>query len=153
MRKLTKTALLLSPLLLVPLLLSSDALDVRRGVQRVSLNGRAAPGSGGGGEDEAGNPRTSFTVPLGYTFVVTDVFVQNRQFGDQPVAEDQHSRLVLSGDPNDWNAITVGNDPLVLHFSTGIEVREGIFRIANAISSTAPFVEYQVNGFLERTRR
>jgi hypothetical protein len=153
MQSITKAALFLSPLLLVPLLLSTnERIDVRRGVQRVSLNGRLAPASSGGGEDALGNQRTSFEVPLGYTLVVTDIFVQNRSPGDEPVVESESSRLFLSGDPNDWVATVVGNTALALHFSTGIEVREPTFRILNAVSSSAPFIEYQINGFLERSR-
>lgn len=103
----------------------------------VSLNDRIEP-------DQA--PQT-FTWPDNQIFIITDIVIQNRAAGDTPVQETQHSRLVLSGDPDDFFLTVVGNNTLNLHFSIGIRVHDG-FRIQNMVNSSAPFVEYLINGYL-----
>ncbi len=80
--------------------------------------------------------------------MITDIFIQNRAPGDVPVAASQFSRLFLNGDPNDWAITVVGNNPVSLSFTTGVRVKATVFRILNVGNSTAPFVEFQINGFL-----
>ncbi len=105
----------------------------------VSYNGRIAP-------DEAG----SFDIPAGRILVITDVVIQNRQAGDAPVDPSQFTTVALSGDPYDISLNIVGNDGLVLHFATGIRVNTMFPRIANLGTSTAPLIEYLINGYLTK---
>lgn len=103
----------------------------------VSLNGRIEP-------DNAPEP---FTYPSDMVFILTDIIIQNRAPGDTPVSDNQYSRLALSGTPDDFFLTVVGNRSLIINFTTGIKVSEG-FRLQNMVNSTAPFIEYIINGFL-----
>jgi hypothetical protein len=141
----------LAALGLAPFLATSGASALANNrPQRVSLNGRIGPSSDSGGEDAHGNPLPYYVVPDGYSLVITDIFLQNRDLGDSPVPEQDFSRIVLSGDPDDWFVTVVGNTPAVLNFTTGIRVNEPTFRVGNIVNSTAPFIEFQINGVLER---
>lgn len=113
----------------------------------VWLNDRLQPTEGSAGSGDPG-----FTIPSGRILVVTDIVIQNRSPGDSPVAEADFSRLFISGDGTfstgtDYVITVVGNRTLNLHLQTGIRVRNG-FRLFNATNSSAPFVEYQISGYL-----
>jgi hypothetical protein len=111
----------------------------------ISLNQRISPDEGS----------DIFSIPDDKVLVVTDIVIQNRNPGDEPVTSTAFSRVVLgpgSGDPTniaagDFFLTVVGNDTLNIHFSTG-RVVEKRFRVLNVINSTAPFIEFLVNGFL-----
>lgn len=113
----------------------------------VSINDRLQPA-----DQSAGPGRDFFTIPANKILVITDIVIQNRAPGDNPVADTDFSRLTLSGDPtfgpgSDFTLTVVGNRTLNLHFSTGIRTQTR-FRVLNAPNSSAPFVEYIVNGYL-----
>lgn len=88
--------------------------------------------------------------------VVTDVVIQNRAPGDEPVEPFQFSRVDLGqfrttdpAGPHDIFFTIVGNDTLNVHFATGL--RSPIqFRVLNVINGTAPFIEFTITGFLAR---
>lgn len=105
----------------------------------VSFNGRIAPTEYG-----------SFAIPEDRILVMTDIFIQNREPGDQPVDPSQHTTVALSGDGSDVFLMVAGNDPLNLQFGTGIRVSAQSPRILNVVSSTAPFIEYVINGYLTK---
>jgi hypothetical protein len=111
----------------------------------VSLNQRIEPGQGS----------NIFSIPPKRVLVLTDIVIQNRSPGDAPVAPTESSRLVLGPGFDDPSNITdldffltvVGNDTLNIHFQTGRVVEER-FRIFNSNASSAPFIEFIINGFL-----
>lgn len=113
----------------------------------VWLNDRLQPTEGSAG---SGDPR--FTIPSGKILVVTDIVIQNRSPGDSPVPESDFSRLFISGDGafntgTDYVLTVVGNRTLNLRLQTGIRVKNR-FRVFNAPNSSAPFIEYQISGYL-----
>ena len=111
----------------------------------VSLNQRIQPGQGS----------DIFSIPPNRVFVLTDIVIQNRSPGDAPVAPTESSRLVFGSGfkdpsnmgPGDFFLTVVSNETLNIHFVTG-RVVEGRFRIFNSGSSSAPFIEFIINGFL-----
>jgi hypothetical protein len=113
----------------------------------ISLNERLQPGDGS----------DIFSIPDDKVLVVTDIVIQNRSPGDAPVTPTAFSRVTLGpgfGDPSnfgpgDFTLTVVGNETLNIHFSTGRVVEER-FRVFNVGNSTAPFIEFLVNGFLTR---
>jgi hypothetical protein len=109
----------------------------------VTFNGRITP------EQES----PSFNVPSGTVLVITDVVIQNRAPGDEPVHPSQFSRVDLgqflttdSAEPTDLFFTVVGNDTLNIHFTTGLRA-PAHFRVLNVISGTAPFIEFTITGF------
>jgi hypothetical protein len=121
--------------------------DEQRIIKLISLNGRLAPTQGS----------EIFSVGDNKVLVVTDIVIQNRNGGDAPVNPDAFSRIVLGPGfdnpsnigPGDFFLTVVGNDTLNLHFSTGRVVEER-FRVFNVGNSTAPHIEFLVNGFITR---
>jgi hypothetical protein len=102
------------------------------------------------------SPRTSpFMVPSGRVLVITDVVIQNRAPGDEPVDPSQFSRVVLGqfltvNEPTGQEIFytVVGNDTLNIHFTTGLQVSHR-FRVYNVVNSSAAFIEFTITGFLE----
>jgi len=96
-----------------------------------------------------------FAVPSDKILVITDVVIQNRAGGDEPVDALAFSRIVLGGfritQPSgaDIFFTVVGNNTLNLHFSTGMQVVDG-FRVLNVINSSAPFIEFTITGLLTK---
>jgi hypothetical protein len=114
----------------------------------VSLNQRIEPGQGS----------DIFSIPPNRVFVLTDIVIQNRSPGDAPVTPTEFSRLVLGPGvlvlpdpsnfgPGDFILTVVGNETLNIHFQTGRVVEER-FRVFNVGNSSAPFIEFIINGFL-----
>jgi hypothetical protein len=100
-----------------------------------------------------------FDVPEGTRLIITDIVVQNRSPGDEPVSEFVFSRLSIgpmitdagtqAGKGSDLHVTAVGNQTVNLHFTTGLESYSR-FRVQNAPNSTAPFCEVIVSGYLAR---
>ncbi len=105
----------------------------------VSFNGRIAP-----------TESENFDIPTGRILVITDIFIQNRAPGDGPVDPAVFTAVALSGDPDDFFLTVVGNDSLNLQLTTGIRVSSQSPRILDLVNSTAPFIEYVINGFLTK---
>jgi hypothetical protein len=106
---------------------------------------------------EKGENSPPFIIPPKKTFIITDIVIQNRAPGDAPVDANQSSRITLSSFANNIGAgffLTVmGNETLNLHFSTGVPVQktagqEYVLQVQNVGSSTAPFIEYLITGYL-----
>jgi hypothetical protein len=98
----------------------------------------------------------TFYVPSGRVLVITDVVIQNRAPGDEPVGPSQFSRVDLgqflckdSKEPHDIFVTIVGNDTLNIHFTTGLRAPLQ-FTVQNVGNSTAPFIEFTITGFLAR---
>ena len=100
----------------------------------------------------------TFQVPQDQILVITDIVIQNRKPGDEPVDVAAFSRIdigqVMQFDTNlnrkvdlDIFFTIVGNETLNVHLKTGMVARTG-FRILNMINSNAPFIEYTITGFL-----
>lgn len=98
----------------------------------------------------ASDQTSDFTPPEGRMLVITDIVIQNRAPGDQPVSEDVFSRVFISADPGDMVLSVVGNQTIDLHFGTGVRVKGSFFRAYNAVNSTAPFIEIMISGYLAR---
>jgi hypothetical protein len=92
---------------------------------------------------------------------VTDIVIQNRTPGDEPVSDFAFSRLFIGPfkqnkdqDRVDQDLVltAVGNQTVNVHLSTGLEAEPFpfFFRVLNAGNSTAPFCEVAVTGLLTR---
>jgi len=110
------------------------------------------------GRIQANQESKTFQVPNDQILVVTDIIIQNRKPGDEPVDVMAFSRIVLGQvmmfDTNlnkmadeDIFFTVVGNETLNIHFETGMVVRSG-FRVQNEVNSNAPFIEFTISGFL-----
>jgi hypothetical protein len=114
----------------------------------VTFNGRIQP-------DEQS---PTFSVPSKELLVITDVVIQNRRPGDEPVDPSAFSRVDLgqvldntgSLSEHDIFFTVVGNETLNLHFVTGLRVPHQ-FRVLNVINSSATFIEFTITGFLTRS--
>jgi hypothetical protein len=103
-----------------------------------------------------------FDIPAGETLIITDIVVQNRAPGDEPIDPSQFSRVVFNailvgspGTPQSLILTAVGNDTLNLHFTTGLRTAsssgaETTREIFNVNNSSAPFFEILVSGFLTK---
>ena len=105
----------------------------------VSFNGRIVP-----------TESEYFDIPADRILVITDIVIQNRGSGDGPADPAAFTAVALTGDPDDMILTAVGNNSLNLQFTTGIRVKSQGFRILNFVNSTAPFIEYVINGFLTK---
>jgi len=85
--------------------------------------------------------------PKNKIFILTDIVVQNRAPGDEPVAETQSTRFALTSPTGDISFTVFSNNTLSEHFKTGIPMSSPI-RFYNIISSSAPFVEVFLTGVL-----
>jgi hypothetical protein len=101
-----------------------------------------------------------WSLPHGKVFVLTDIVVQNRAPGDEPVATTAFTRFSITSSVNTLelpgkNVVTgdifftvVGNKTFNAHFESGIPISSRVFRFLNVINSTAPFVEFSITGIL-----
>jgi len=99
---------------------------------------------------EPATQSSNYTPPDGKILVVTDIVIQNKSPGDEPVLEDRFSRIAVNLDPDDKMLTVVGNQTLNLHFTTGIRVKGPFFRILNVTNSNAPFADISVIGYLAK---
>ena len=103
----------------------------------VFLNGRFVP-----------NDQQTWTIPPGRVFILTDLVAQNKKSGDVPVDPTAFTRIAITGPLGiDTFFHVVGNEPLNLHFKTGLPIPSS-FRVMNMANSTATFVEFHITGRL-----
>lgn len=96
-----------------------------------------------------------YAPPEHKIFILTDIVVQNRAPGDEPVSTTQFSRTDITAPTGaDVTFSVVGNDTLSQHFHTGI-LEPTLFRFYNLANSSAPYVEVHITGVLRdcKTRR
>lgn len=136
------------PILIIVLMLAAVSYADEQHLKKfISLNGRIQPSEGS----------EIFSIGDNKVLVVTDIVIQNRKPGDEPVSPAAFSRVILGPGfsdpsnigPGDFFLTVVGNDTLSIHLSTGRVVEER-FRVFNAGNSSAPFIEFLINGFLIR---
>lgn len=89
-----------------------------------------------------------YAPPAKKVLVITDLIVQNRAPGDDPVTETQFTRMTITSPAGgDTFLSLVGNRTLSEHFQSGLVITS-LFRFMNVISSSAPFVEVVITGTL-----
>ena len=89
-----------------------------------------------------------YAPPEHKIFVLTDIVVQNRASGDEPVGATQFSSIAISSPTGgDLFFSVVGNNTFSQHFNTGI-LESSLFRFYNIGNSSAPFVEVLITGVL-----
>lgn len=114
----------------------------------ICFNDRLKPKEQSAGYDfDKKTVRESYQIPVYKILVITDIVIQNREPGDEPVADTDFSRVEISGDPQPFYLTVVGNATINIHFMTGIRVK-GSFQVKNLPNSTATFIEYIINGYL-----
>lgn len=89
-----------------------------------------------------------WTPPKNKIFILTDIVVQNRAPGDEPVTASQFTRFAITSPASTDVFLSVfSNVTFSAHLKTGIPVASP-FRFYNVVNSTAPFVEVFITGVL-----
>lgn len=100
---------------------------------------------------------TPFNIPKGKVLMVTDIFAYNSGPGSILVDPTMNSILRIGSftgspfdDVGDVQFRVLGNDPLNLHFTTGLQiVGSSSFRVLDCECSSSPLVHYIITGFYE----
>lgn len=96
----------------------------------------------------ASNRQAFYAPPVNKVLVITDIIVQNRAPGDEPVAETQFTRFSITSPAGlDTFLTVVGNRTFSEHFLSGLVI-PSLFRFMNVTNSSAPFVEVVITGTL-----
>jgi hypothetical protein len=126
-----------------------DDAAAAAGPRRFLLNARLEPDGTTG----------FFTMPEGARLVVTDIVMQNRSLGDEPVSELAFSRVSFGPFEQDFVAkqreVTfnaVGDKSVNVHFDKGMMAARipTQFKISNATKSTAVYCDIVITGYLRR---
>jgi hypothetical protein len=92
-----------------------------------------------------------FVPPAGQMLVITDIFVQNTEANGGPLLDDRYAQMFMSGDPEDFHLLVVGDNPVSLRFGTGLRVKSlSGFRVVTLATNTAPKLHIKVTGYLAK---